>query len=191
MEKFTHKCLVCEKEFSESSNLFRHMRQRHSTNDDDIFMGRNKPSCPLCGSRFMSKPRLEIHLSTIHKIQLFFEMSEFKCMEDFLNWKKEIEEKSASIYVKKGGTRFAKGKKKKTYYYCHKSGTFSTSGKGLRKLKKLGSNKIDSTCPSMMKVVEDEDKVVVEFCATHVGHESSEVKAISKKSKEVPRHQAQ
>lgn len=62
----------------------------------------------------------------------------------------------------------------KTHFICHRSGTFKSESKGQRRLKKIGSNKIGTTCPSVMEVSRSlsDGKVHVEFWKTHIGHEA-------------------
>ena len=72
---------------------------------------------------------------------------------DFKTWKEDFEKKTNSWYVQ------ASGKKEllecgKTYYYCNRSGTFTSRSTGVRHLKTQGTSKINSYCTAAMRHTE-------------------------------------
>jgi hypothetical protein len=89
-----------------------------------------------------------------------------------LKWKKEIERVSSNKYVRNCGTRaYANGIRKK-YYNCYRDGFFKPVLLRKKALKRQGSNKIDSSCPSEMVYTENwRGEVVVYYVSTHFGHE--------------------
>lgn len=88
-------------------------------------------------------------------------------------WKKEQENSLNSIYVQESGSRIH-GNISKKYFYCHRSGVFTSKGKGQRALKVQGSCKINSFCTAHMKVSEDIEtgEVFVNYCDYHTGHDN-------------------
>lgn len=51
-----------------------------------------------------------------------------------------------------------------------RSGTFSSSSTQKRRIKSMGSNKIDGYCPSSIEILVKEDEVAITFWKTHFGH---------------------
>lgn len=77
------------------------------------------------------------------------------------------------MYVKHSSSKIsATTNERKTYYVCHRTGTFQSGSCGKRKLKRQGSNKINASCPSTMEVVEslNDGSVKLVLWKTHVGH---------------------
>lgn len=70
--------------------------------------------------------------------------------------------------------------RKRQYYYCHRSYNHSNKNENHEKKEKaretkfMGSNKIEGTCPAMMKVtyLEHEGTVHVKFWENHYGHDN-------------------
>lgn len=97
---------------------------------------------------------------------------EFHDFDDFVEWKCNIEVNTKARFVKARGD-IARNKYTATKYVCHRSGQYVQRGRGLRKLKKNGSNKIDGCCPACITVhVYHNDKCKVFFREQHVGHEN-------------------
>ena len=161
-----HKCVICEKNFSISSNLYQHMRNIHGVKP--VFPN-NLATCSLCNIKLKSNNSYEQHLDTIHDIKLIKSELQFNTYEEFKEWKKNLEKTTNAEFVQKCGAK-RKQNGKVIYFYCHRSGIFTSKGTGERCLKQHGSNRIDSNCPSKIKVTEKENKVDVEFIETHVGH---------------------
>lgn len=80
-----------------------------------------------------------------------------------------------SWYSQETGLRSLNGNIQKKYFNCHRSYKYEPSGKNIRALKHLGSNKIGKACPSRMEVTvevngEQITNVHVKFWKTHHGH---------------------
>ena len=93
---------------------------------------------------------------------------------DFKTWKEDFEKKTNSWYVQ------ASGKKEllecgKTYYYCNRSGTFTSRSTGVRHLKTQGTSKINSYCTAAMTVSREKDsgRIEVHVCSAHYGHKKA------------------
>lgn len=97
----------------------------------------------------------------------FIEFTEFR------NWKHKFEETSHFMYVKHSSSKISvSSNERKTYFVCHRTGTFQSGSCGKRKLKQQGSNKINASCPSTMEVVESlkDGSVKLVLWKTHAGH---------------------
>ncbi|XP_072400624.1 uncharacterized protein [Diabrotica undecimpunctata] len=98
-----------------------------------------------------------------------YDLIEFSNHDDFISWKNKIERETNASFV------MEKGKKAGIVnYICHRSGFYTSKGKGDRHLKTQGSNKINGYCPAMIKeVVQSDGKYVAYFVKTHVGHQNT------------------
>ena len=58
-----------------------------------------------------------------------------------------------------------------TYFYCNRSGFFSSEGSAIRSLKTQGTSKIDAHCTAgiLLRLLE-RGKVDIEVIKTHYGH---------------------
>ena len=75
------------------------------------------------------------------------------------------------MYVRQTGNATRKNGDKIFYYYCNRSGVYTTKGKGLKRLKSQGSSKIGCICPAKMWVKVTNEKVNVHFFKKHEKHE--------------------
>ena len=59
------------------------------------------------------------------------------------------------------------------YFYCNRSGYFSSKGKGKRNIKSQGSNKLNTYCTASITVTTDNNtgQILVTTCHTHYGHD--------------------
>lgn len=137
--------------------------------------------CSACASSeisFKKKPEILKHFNDRHDIKVISESKTFDTFEIFMEWKSKFEKTNVSKYnLMFGSDKYIPNisgcaSKKTLYYSCHRSGYFSSKGKGVRHLKTQGSKKIDGYCPSQMKVTINENgKCIVDYVPTHVGHE--------------------
>lgn len=86
-----------------------------------------------------------------------------------------MEQETLSMYVQDSGTKIMKDGIVKQYYFCHRSWNYRKSGKDLRTMKSIGSNKIDKACPSKLEVTlsrigNEASSVQVKYYKTHCGH---------------------
>lgn len=162
-----HCCVQCGKCFSNASNLHRHERLAHSASTSSV--NRKSVKCVLCDGEFLSKKTFDEHLIYVHDFSFEKEFNEFASKEEFLEWKKNIEKENVCCYVKNRGSKQYRDVIHH-YYYCHRSGFFSSRSEGKRNVKILGSNKMDVMCPSMIKVKEKGNNFKVEYLKTHIGH---------------------
>jgi len=71
---------------------------------------------------------------------------------EFSKWKGDVEDRTVTRYVKKRkDTTNSKGDTRRSFY-CHRSGSFLSRGRGKRHLKMQGTSKIGSKCPASMHV---------------------------------------
>lgn len=161
-------CIVCGKQFHNNSNLYRHQRLKHG-GTTEYFRNRTLV-CPLCELTFVSKTTLENHLIADHGYVIEKELLQFSSKIKFLQWKKQIEKDSSVSFCKNSGLKKIKGVGT-DYFYCYRSGEYKDSEYRKRRLKALGSNKINGICPAMMKVTYTDEMIKVIFTKTHIGHD--------------------
>lgn len=163
------KCNTCHKNYSLENDLRQHQRREHGERS----YKRKLLRCPVCECEVPSGKCLSEHLAVEHEMQLKCEDLNFSSFADFQNWKHEVEKSTHSSYVRNCSSKVAVDNAVSHYYYCHRSGHFTSNGKGIRHLKLQGSNKISAMCPAKMKVIQAEDGTcVVKFVSTHIGHEN-------------------
>ncbi|XP_035214273.1 D-ribitol-5-phosphate cytidylyltransferase-like isoform X2 [Stegodyphus dumicola] len=164
-------CSVCAKTFTFNKNLYQHMRKKHNITPQL----QGKISCPLqCEEKFRTYKELRTHLESFHTCTLEKEDHDFPDYETFETWKKRLEMTSGYAYIRRISEKMLRKGEAKSHYICHRSGVFRSESKGHRKLKKIGSNKIGTTCPSIMEVSRSlsDGKVKIVFWKTHFGHEA-------------------
>jgi len=97
---------------------------------------------------------------------------------EFEEWKFEIEQKTMSLYVLERASSILRDGSRKNFYYCHRSHNYRKKGKGIRKIKSIGSNKIGKVCPSLIEVLQKNETVSVKYWKTHCGHKIEELSRV-------------
>lgn len=92
----------------------------------------------------------------------------------FETWKQRFETTSGYAYVRRISESILRKGEAKTHFICHRSGVFRSESTGQRRMKRTGSNKIGTTCPSIMEVSRSlsDGTVHIVFWKTHIGHEA-------------------
>ncbi|GMH39322.1 hypothetical protein BSKO_07220 [Bryopsis sp. KO-2023] len=156
----------CSKVYKTAKQLGRHRRDAHN-----IFAGKASVDCGQCGQAFASVKLFVSHVQKEHNPEVKIE--KFECSKyDFKKWKRAFENKHTLRL--RGGARKS-GTKSNTFWECHRSGTFKSTGKGLRKTRTQGSCKSGQHCTVFVSTIEDleTEKITVEYCGIHSGHEAS------------------
>ena len=92
---------------------------------------------------------------------------------EFEEWKKNFERESCSYFVKSSGNKIS-GSSKRSYFYCNRSGTFQTRGKGKRMIKSQGSSKLDTYCTASIQLsYQPGGSIKAIINKTHYGHTCS------------------
>ncbi|XP_018323072.1 uncharacterized protein LOC108735571 [Agrilus planipennis] len=163
-EKFI--CHHCSEKFKRKFSLLRHIHRKHDNNN------KSTPSikCVMCPFKCEKKDMLD-HYRLVHDITITTCNESFSNFMEFEKWKAIMEEETTSKYVK---YRTKTTDNKVVYFYrCHRDGFYKPSGKNIRHLKQLGSNKINGYCPAKLDVTVTKgiESVKVKFIKSHVGHE--------------------
>ncbi|GIY33206.1 d-ribitol-5-phosphate cytidylyltransferase [Caerostris darwini] len=174
-------CKFCSKIFKKKKNLYEHLRKTHKINPNIS----GKVECPLnCGNKFRLHVELRNHLEVSHKHPIQQEIHEFADFESFQLWKTKYEETTGYGYTRRISEKALANGDIKSHFICHRSGIHKSGSTGQRKLKKIGSNKIGTTCPSTLEVTRiSSGKVKVVFYKTHIGHKADPEHAVVHKQK--------
>ncbi|CAL1285034.1 unnamed protein product [Larinioides sclopetarius] len=167
-------CYICSKNFSLNKNLYEHLRNRHKVSPEVP----GKILCSFkCESKFRTHKELRSHLETVHNHPVECEIYEFHDFATFETWKTRYEETTGYGYTLRVSERVLRSGEAKSHYICHRSGVHKSESKGQRKLKKGGSNKIGTTCPSILEVSRSvaDGSVKVVFWKTHIGHDADTI----------------
>lgn len=124
--------------------------------------------CCLC-SQMIYGHSLEVirsHFEKAHNIPMKWEHHRFNSMSDFEFWKKSVEKDTTSAYVLYYSNSSVK------VYKCHRSGMYRKRGSNKRAMKLIGSCKINTFCPSLIRVKFKENNVLVSYLPNHVGHKN-------------------
>lgn len=168
---YKYECEPCKKKFNHLRDFKCH-KNKHQVSSQLKTVSKHK--CSLCNFKG-SKVGVITHFESIHNVIIKTNTFEFSSFEDFTSWKSEVEKNTKSQFVKERGTVSFKNKTI-IKYSCHRSGYYVSKGKGLRRLKRKGSNKINGFCPASMIVhMVENGKCKVSFIEQHVGHENEEI----------------
>jgi len=165
---YIYTCDQCTKSYCHQKNLTEHKKVAHPIAPAiEIVV-----QCAMCSFTATYK-NMNIHYEKDHNILQNVDSFEFESIDDFNNWKREIELSTQSLYVKNYGSS-VKGNQIYSYYKCHRSGFYNSISTGQRHLKTQGSNKINGYCPASINVIESNvtKKCTAKFNGNHVGHEN-------------------
>ncbi|XP_072400090.1 uncharacterized protein [Diabrotica undecimpunctata] len=161
-------CKYCDKVFSRQFTLNRHVTQIHFKQVERISYAKNvwgfKCLEPDCDNSFQQGKFLINHLENVHNLKFESQTINFTNMDEFIIWKRSMEETSCSFYV----VSKYKQDKNITYFNCNRSKT-SHDGKQVlskqykRNCKSQGLCHMDSLCTSQIKIVSANDKITVKF----------------------------
>ncbi|KAJ8932031.1 hypothetical protein NQ314_015004 [Rhamnusium bicolor] len=123
---------------------------------------------------------LLIIYSCVITLKLKVRLGQFKTLQDFQEWKGDIEKATICNYVRLRGKKTSASSGKQTFYYnCNRTGKLPCSKKGENKVanKKLpksqGSCKLNKSCVSYIKLVKENGKeIVAVWQKMHYGHEN-------------------
>lgn len=174
------KCQICNKLLSEKSGLKRHMEEVHSV----AVTKRPKPlKCWVkdCYAAFDTLHRLRLHLMNAedaggHNWYIEEEENVFDNFEEFSQWKEDVEENENLRYISLNSPTKREDGSYKRVYHCSRSGKYSNSGTGKRRIKiqTQGTSKIGHFCPSSMNVHCNSLGIVTcTYFKTHHGHDTS------------------
>lgn len=207
-------CSICHKSFSSPSNLRKHIKIFHPSEQTELNKlyhknskqfkftcdcGKNfnhkhhfkahqkihsspssinksvKKKCPLCDYSRLNKLKMLSHFKDTHFINIVSRKLEFSTLEEFLNWKADVENKTYSRYLRNSKYKISNNSEshETVYYCCHRSGSYIPKGKGIRQLKSKGSNKINAYCPASIQLEKNNNgNCNILFIETHIGHEA-------------------
>ncbi|XP_050299208.1 uncharacterized protein LOC126738101 [Anthonomus grandis grandis] len=164
-----HICQICGENFS----FFKHLKSHEKLAHDKI-KKIFKKSCPLCEFGHIDRSELVSHFESDHNLVINSETIVFNTYEQFSKWKGEIEVATNAVYVKKNGNLNGE-KRKYAYFTCQCSGYYRPRGKGIRPLKRQGSNKMNAYCPANIYLKRTKDNCFEAlWTQTHVGHDTEE-----------------
>ena len=92
---------------------------------------------------------------------------------EFRQWKTMFEEETTTSFVKNTGKKIDSHGNEIQYYYCNRSGHYTSKSKGHRKTKTQGTCKLNRYCTALIKTSTDTitGAVETEVCCTHYGPE--------------------
>ncbi|XP_055950204.1 uncharacterized protein LOC129984358 isoform X2 [Argiope bruennichi] len=177
MSEEQHLCQYCDKVYPSRTNLSRHIFQIHRVPPRKNKPPANESRGAICyeegcnNEKFKSTTELRNHLVNKHNFIFQVIKNVLETEQDFIRWKKNVEEACDIKWVKQAAKKKASGCTVVTYI-CHRSGKFRSSGGRRRALK---SCKIGHFCTAYLKVVilEENKGYQVELYPDHYGHDIS------------------
>ncbi|XP_046665816.1 zinc finger protein 841-like [Homalodisca vitripennis] len=160
-------CPKCNAVYSSLRALKAHEKKSHTVEEEQ--REAIKRQCPLCPFISFAIRRSEIndHLEKIHELTLNKKCYSFESIKAFHKWRLEITKQTTSFY------NLRNVRKNTMYYVCNRNGVFKPRGLNKRKLKAMGSCKINAYCPSGIKCfIDKKGGVNAEYMPLHVGHEN-------------------
>lgn len=156
-------CSKCPSQFKEQKHLKYHERKVHNFGELSLYTKRKCPMCPYLSCQ-RSKNDIHKHFEHKHEITVSKKHLCFNSFDEFVSWKKEIEQTTATCFIKRIVTPTS------GYYQCHRSGFHKTKGHTKRQMKLTGSCKINGFCPASISMKLKENQCHVLYISTHVGH---------------------
>ncbi|VEN39545.1 unnamed protein product [Callosobruchus maculatus] len=156
-------CNICDKQYSNVSNLNKHVRLLHNIEPQ---VKKRCLVCPTCMGMFATYVDLRDHLITTHKVEMY---KEEKCFNNYAEMK--------CAYVKTTGNKSWKNTEK-VYYICHRSHVqrsyrYAPQEEQHKMEKSQGSAKASVTCPSTLDVTLGKQQLNAVLYFPHVGHTCS------------------
>lgn len=159
-KSITFKCDECDKQFFNRKNLNFH-RKSHCGNTTGVKI---RKKCPLCDFVASFKKDFYDHCGAAHNIILDIEKMNFASLDDFMNWKLEIEGAMNSKFVREYGSTA-----KMTNYICSQSEYDIEIGNTQEK-------KVNGFCPAGFRVMHEENgKCSIYFVKTHICYQNKSV----------------
>ncbi|XP_065224564.1 uncharacterized protein LOC135848560 [Planococcus citri] len=167
-EKKRFICDRCGFDCTNKKVLIRHMKNDHLPKRKNS-VRRSRLKCPNCDTRLTSYALLDQHLTNVHEINIEEKHLEFENEGEFCIWKRNIEKTCNTRYIAERGLRKYKTHSQREFI-CQRSYDAILKSVGRRRsIKRSGSSKINSCCPSRM-IVKISEKISVKFIRQHVGH---------------------
>ncbi|XP_035216907.1 uncharacterized protein LOC118190319 isoform X2 [Stegodyphus dumicola] len=168
-----HLCQYCDRVYPSRTNLSRHIFRVHRVPARKT----NESKGAVCyeegcdNQKFKSTTELRNHLVNKHNFIFQVVKNELETEQEFITWKKNVEEACNIKWVKQAAKKKASGCTVVTYI-CHRSGKFRSNGARRRALK---SCKIGHFCTAYLKVIilQDGKGYQVELYPDHYGHDVS------------------
>ncbi|CAH1390184.1 unnamed protein product [Nezara viridula] len=156
----------CSRNLELEKNISKNIKVCHRT----VHCEMKLIKCVLCDVSCRTKQFMLTHYENDHSIKIITEIVKFDNVSHFLKWKKDMEQKTVTRFVKYRNKYFKSSTK--NFYRCHRDGVFKKSGRNIRQLKSHGSNKINGHCPAKLEVCHFKEKqeIFVKYTKTHVGH---------------------
>lgn len=169
-KKKTYSCDQCDVQFSSRPGLWRHNKNIHPTTA--AMKSRTpKMKCGLCEELLFTQIDVCGHVSSVHSLPAAVQDDEFSSTKEFELWKKTEEDKKRCHFVKRQCDTQLNSSS--SYFYCHRSGEYSSKGKGIRAPRKNISNRTGFQCTAFITARTDSNgRVYVQYCFYHYGHKN-------------------
>lgn len=162
-----YKCDLCNYSSIRSDSFKRHQFNKHKK----LKKNPNRYHCVICS--FKSSDNLQIfqHFRLAHGIDMTYENLEFITVDDFEDWRLNLE-KIEYIKFTIQYSFLTENGSKKFHFACFRDGFYKSKAK-VRQEKLAGSNKINGHCPAKMDVeVLTNGHVQVNYQKVHIGHKN-------------------
>lgn len=181
-----YSCKLCSLTYYTKRALRSHERREHGLDLEakEKQFQNCKRSCPLCkfivvGHHSPAREILFSHFRKEHNVNLKWQKFSFDTLDQFYNWKQEIENQTTTSFLSIYNadlTKEKKGSKLIHTYRCNRSGYTRTKENQRKYNKHKRSGKINAYCPAVMKVRQGINKEIqVMFLNVHLGHKVSTI----------------